>query len=169
MCRAAGKQNKGKRQREEEELEISDVSNDENDPARANQAISSRQQRRKQTYGDDLTSSALEIVKNVIQSMTQIRGWTGSATVSALQDQAEKAGHRFSERLLVKVNPHWLTNLLLVCLTKIMVACGQPTNRIRDSALWPDDCYFKKDMIVRCKAALNSTAEILWLAHASIP
>ena len=36
--------------------------------------------------------------------MLNIRGWTGSATVSALQARAASAGHDFSEALLIKVS-----------------------------------------------------------------
>ena len=83
------------------------MSNDENDPATANQATSTRQQRRKVSHGpqdDELNEARLNTIKAVIKDMLNIRGWTGSATVSALQARAASAGHDFSEALLIKVS-----------------------------------------------------------------
>lgn len=106
-CRDTSKHQRGKRARDADEPELSDVSNDENDPAVANQAVSTRQQRRKKDHpsdGADLTEADLAVVKEVIQGMLQIRGWTGSATVSALQARVAQAGHAFNEAQLVQVS-----------------------------------------------------------------
>ena len=113
VCRATTNPKHGKRSREEPEL--SDVSNDENDPAVANQAVSARHQPRKKAHvskDENLSESALATIKEVIQGMLQIRGWTGSATISALQARAASAGHNFSEPLLLKVFPRFVSSML---------------------------------------------------------